>query len=142
MFKIKFILFLILSLFISCSKKQYSENPPNFIVIFTDDQGYGDLGCYGAKGFETPNIDAMAEDGMLFTDFYVSQAVCSASRASLMTGSYAERVGIQGALSPWAVSGLDPKTETIAKTLKRHGYTNAIFGKWHLLLGSIPMILA
>ena len=107
-------------------------NLPNIIIIFTDDQGYGDLGCYGAKGFETPNIDAMAEDGMLFTDFYVSQAVCSASRASLMTGSYAERVGIQGALSPWAVSGLDPKTETIAKTLKRHGYTNAIFGKWHL----------
>ena len=69
---------------------------------------------------------------MLFTDFYVSQAVCSASRASLMTGSYAERVGIQGALSPWAVNGLDPETETVAKLLKRHGYTNAIFGKWHL----------
>ena len=74
----------------------------------------------------------MAKDGILFTDFYVSQAVCSASRASLMTGSYAERVGIQGALSPWAVNGLDPETETVAKLLKRHGYTNAIFGKWHL----------
>jgi len=105
---------------------------PNIIIIFTDDQGYGDLGCYGAEGFETPNIDAMAKEGLLFTDFYVSQAVCSASRASLMTGSYAERVGIQGALSPWAVNGLDPKTETIAKLLKRHGYTNAVFGKWHL----------
>ena len=105
---------------------------PNIIIIFTDDQGYGDLGCYGAEGFETPNIDAMANEGLLFTDFYVSQAVCSASRASLMTGSYAERVGIQGALSPWAVNGLDPKTETIAKLLKRHGYTNAVFGKWHL----------
>ena len=102
---------------------------PNIIIIFTDDQGYGDLGCYGAEGFETPNIDSMAKEGMLFTDFYVSQAVCSASRASLMTGSYAERVGIQGALSPWAVNGLDPETETIAKLLKRHGYTNAIFGK-------------
>ena len=74
----------------------------------------------------------MAKEGMLFTDFYVSQAVCSASRASLMTGSYAERVGIQGALIPWAVIGLDPVTETIVKLLKRHGYTNAIFGKWHL----------
>ena len=106
--------------------------PPNIIIIFTDDQGYGDLGCYGAEGFETPNIDKMANEGILFTDFYVSQAVCSASRASLMTGSYAERVGIQGALSPWNVTGLDPSRETIAKLLRRRGYTNAIFGKWHL----------
>ena len=74
----------------------------------------------------------MAKEGILFTDFYVYQAVCSASKASLMTGSYAERVGIQGALSPWAVNGLDLETETIAKLLKRHEYTNAIFGKWHL----------
>ena len=115
--------------FYGCEQK---PSLPNIIIIFTDDQGYGDLGCYGAEGFETPNIDAMAEDGILFTDFYVSQAVCSASRASLMTGSYAERVGIQGALSPWNVNGLDPSRETIAKLLKRHGYTNAIFGKWHL----------
>jgi len=114
---------------LGCAK---TPSSPNIIIIFTDDQGYGDLGCYGAEGFETPNIDKMAEEGMLFTDFYVSQAVCSASRASLMTGSYAERVGIQGALSPWNVTGLDPSKETIAKILKRRGYTNAIFGKWHL----------
>ena len=105
---------------------------PNIILILTDDQGYGDLGCYGAEGFETPFIDSLAKEGILFTDFYVSQAVCSASRASLMTGSYSERVGIQGALSPWDVNGLDPNTETIAKLLKRHGYINGIFGKWHL----------
>tara|TARA_B100000424_G_scaffold217255_1_gene175370 strand:+ start:4255 stop:6111 length:1857 start_codon:yes stop_codon:yes gene_type:complete len=105
---------------------------PNVIIIFTDDQGYGDLGCYGANGFETPNIDKMAKDGIRFTDFYVSQAICSASRASLMTGSYSGRVGVQGAISPWNVNGLDPKIDTIAKLLKRHGYTNAIFGKWHL----------
>ncbi len=105
---------------------------PNIIIIFTDDQGYGDVGCYGAEGFVTPNIDSMAKEGILFTDFYVSQAVCSASRASLMTGSYAERVGVQGALSPWNVTGLDPDRVTIAKLLKRYGYTNAIFGKWHL----------
>ena len=119
----------LLLLFLGCAKK---STLPNIIIIFTDDQGYGDLGCYGAEGFETPNIDRMAEEGMLFTDFYVSQAICSASRASLMTGSYAERVGIQGALSPWNVTGLDPKKETIAKILKKRGYTNAIFGKWHL----------
>ena len=119
----------LLLFFLGCAEK---PSNPNIIIIFTDDQGYGDLGCYGAEGFETPNIDKMANEGMLFTDFYVSQAVCSASRASLMTGSYAERVGIQGALSPWNVTGLDPSRETIAKILKRRGYTNAIFGKWHL----------
>tara|TARA_B100000902_G_scaffold92480_1_gene95821 strand:+ start:4766 stop:6706 length:1941 start_codon:yes stop_codon:yes gene_type:complete len=126
---LKIFLCSVIFLFITCENR---DKTPNIIIIFTDDQGYGDLGCYGAQGFETPNIDSMAKDGMLFTDFYVSQAVCSASRASLMTGSYAERVGIQGALSPWAVNGLDPETETVAKLLKRHGYTNAIFGKWHL----------
>ena len=114
---------------IGCEKK---SDLPNIIIIFTDDQGYGDVGCYGAEGFVTPNIDSMAKEGILFTDFYVSQAVCSASRASLMTGSYAERVGVQGALSPWNVTGLDPNIETIAKLLKRHGYINGIFGKWHL----------
>ena len=113
----------------SCDQKNKS---PNIVIIFTDDQGYGDLGCYGATKFETPNIDSMAKEGLLFTDFYVSQAVCSASRASLMTGSYAERVGVQGALSPWAVDGLNPKIQTIAKLLKAHNYTTAIFGKWHL----------
>ena len=118
-----------LTLFCGCSTRQ---SKPNVIIIFTDDQGYGDLGCYGAKGFETPNIDKMAKDGIRFTDFYVSQAICSASRASLMTGSYSGRVGVQGAISPWNVNGLDPRIDTIAKLLKRHGYTNAVFGKWHL----------
>ena len=126
--KTSLLLFFIISIN-SCDKKNKS---PNIIIIFTDDQGYGDLGCYGATKFETPHIDSMAKEGLLFTDFYVSQAVCSASRASLMTGSYAERVGVQGALSPWEVGGLDPKIQTIAKLLKTHNYTNAIFGKWHL----------
>ena len=115
--------------FSGCSKE---KKQPNIIIILTDDQGYGDLGCYGAEGFDTPNIDKMAKEGILFTDFYVSQAVCSASRASLMTGSYSERVGVQGALSPWNMGGLDPRKETIAKLLKRNGYVNGIFGKWHL----------
>ena len=126
--KTSLLLFFIISIN-SCDKNNKS---PNIIIIFTDDQGYGDLGCYGATKFETPHIDSMAKEGLLFTDFYVSQAVCSASRASLMTGSYAERVGVQGALSPWEVGGLDPKIQTIAKLLKTHRYTNAIFGKWHL----------
>jgi arylsulfatase len=108
------------------------ERLPNVIIIFTDDQGYADVGCYGAEGFTTPNLDQMAEDGMRFTSFYVSQAVCSASRASLLTGCYAERVGIRGALMPWSENGLHPDEETIAELLKKNGYATAIFGKWHL----------
>ena len=126
----RYILITIYLIIIMGCEKQ--SDLPNIIIIFTDDQGYGDVGCYGAEGFVTPNIDSMAKEGILFTDFYVSQAVCSASRASLMTGSYAERVGVQGALSPRNVTGLDPDRVTIAKLLKRYGYTNAIFGKWHL----------
>ncbi|MBN1274440.1 MAG: sulfatase-like hydrolase/transferase [Candidatus Aminicenantes bacterium] len=112
-----------------CRRK---EKPPNIILIFTDDQGYADVGCFGAKGFSTPNLDRMAEEGKRFTQFYVSQAVCSASRASLLTGCYSERVGIQGALSPWSRTGLNTEEETIAKILKRKGYATACFGKWHL----------
>ena len=123
------LIFIFLLLSIGCENK---TDLPNIIIIFTDDQGYGDLGCYGAQGFVTPNIDSMAKEGILFTDFYVSQAVCSASRASMMTGAYAERIGVQGALSPWNVTGLDTSRETISKLLKNHGYTNAAFGKWHL----------
>ena len=121
--------FLVLLSITGCLKK---KNLPNIIIILTDDQGYGDLGCYGAEGFTTPNLDKMASEGILFTDFYVSQAVSSASTSTLMTGSYSERVGVQGALSPWNVNGLDPERETIAKMLKRNGYVNGIFGKWHL----------
>jgi arylsulfatase A-like enzyme len=108
------------------------ERLPNIVIIFTDDQGYADVGCYGAKGFATPNLDRMAEEGMRFTSFYVSQAVCSASRASLLTGCYAERVSIRGALMPWAENGLNPEEETIAELLKKKRYATAIFGKWHL----------
>jgi arylsulfatase len=102
------------------------------VIIFTDDQGYADVGCYGAKGFKTPNLDKMAKDGVRFSDFYVSQAVCSASRAALMTGCYSNRVSIFGALFPDDTEGLNPQEDTIADVLKRKGYTNGIFGKWHL----------
>ena len=105
---------------------------PNIVVILTDDQGYGDLGRYGAQGFTTPNIDQMATEGVTFTDFYVSEAVCSASRASLLTGCYAERVSIRGALMPSSTIGLSPGEETIATVLKKRGYATGIFGKWHL----------
>lgn len=105
---------------------------PNFVILFADDQGYGDLGCFGARGFETPNLDGMASEGMRFTSFYVSQAVCSASRASLLTGCYPNRVGIFGALGPASRVGLHPREETLAEVLKKRGYKAGIFGKWHL----------
>src|SRR5262249_31766534 len=76
------------------------RRPPNFVVVFTDDQGYGDLGCQGGKHVRTPNIDRLAREGTRFTDFYVAQAVCSASRTALLTGCYPNRVGILGALGP------------------------------------------
>jgi arylsulfatase len=108
------------------------ERPPNVVLVYMDDMGYADLGCYGAQGYETPAIDRLAAEGLKFTDFYVSQAVCSASRASLLTGCYAERVGIQGALGPKATIGLGPTEETIADLLRKRGYATACFGKWHL----------
>jgi arylsulfatase A-like enzyme len=109
-----------------------SSRLPNVVVIFTDDQGYADVGKYGAKGFTTPNLDRMASEGVMFTDFYVSEAVCSASRASLLTGCYSERVSIRGALMPWSTVGLNADEETIASMLKKKGYATAVFGKWHL----------
>ncbi len=127
------VLIALLSLF-GCGE-QATEHP-NIIIIFTDDQGYADLGCYGAEGFETPNIDRLADEGIRFTSFYVSEAVCSASRSSLLTGCYAQRVGIRGALSPFAMTGLNRDEETIASMLKNQGYSTCMVGKWHL--GSIP----
>jgi arylsulfatase A len=106
--------------------------PPNVVIIFADDLGYGDLGCYGAKGWATPNIDRLAKEGVRFTDFYVAQPVCSASRAALLTGCYPNRVGIQGALGPAATHGLAASETTLAEVLKAKGYATAAIGKWHL----------
>jgi len=125
------VIILLLFIFISGCNSD-TKKLPNIIIIFIDDQGYADLGCYGAQGFETPNIDKLASEGMKFTDFYVSEAVCSASRASLLTGCYAQRVSIRGALSALSFSGLHPEETTIASILKQKGYATAIYGKWHL----------
>ncbi len=115
------------------------ERPPNFVIIFCDDLGYADVGCYGAKGYATPNIDRMASEGMRFTSFCVPQAVCSASRAGLLTGCYPNRVGILGALGPKSKTGLHSSEVTIAEVLKPRGYASAIFGKWHM--GDDPSFL-
>lgn len=106
--------------------------PPNIVVVFADDLGYADVGCFGAKGYATPNIDRLAAEGIRFTDFYVAQAVCSASRTALLTGCYPNRVGILGALGPDSKIGIDDGEATIAEVLKRRGYATAAYGKWHL----------
>jgi arylsulfatase len=118
----------------SCSNPEQpiKEDLPNIVIIFTDDQGYGDLGSFGANGFETPNLDRMAAEGMRFTHFYVSQAVCSASRAALMTGCYSNRVSIFGALSNNSSNGIHENEVTLGELVKQKDYATAVFGKWHL----------
>tara|TARA_R110000744_G_scaffold71433_1_gene143969 strand:+ start:609 stop:2042 length:1434 start_codon:yes stop_codon:yes gene_type:complete len=133
--KINFLL--IVSLFIlHKTSGQNSESRqdllPNIILIFTDDQGYNDVGVFGAKDISTPNLDQMAKDGAKLTNFYAAQAVCSASRAAILTGSYPNRIGIHNALMPNSKKGLNPKETTLAEMLKNKGYATAIFGKWHL----------
>ncbi len=125
-------------LLLACSEDRQREvqndksDTPNIIIIFTDDQGYNDVGVFGAKGFETPNLDRMAREGVTFTNFYVPHAVCSASRASILTGCYANRVGIYGALDHTAEHGLNPNEVTFAELVKPLGYKTALIGKWHL----------
>jgi arylsulfatase A-like enzyme len=110
--------------------------PPNFIIVYADDMGYGDIGPFstnaGPTRPQTPNLDRMAAEGVRLTDFYVAQAVCSASRMALLTGAYPNRVGIQGALNHTAAYGINPSEMTIAEVLKQRGYATAIYGKWHL----------
>jgi arylsulfatase A-like enzyme len=108
------------------------KRPPNIILIYADDLGYADLGCFGAQKIKTPHLDRMAKEGVRFTSFYTAQAVCSASRAALMTGRYSNRVGILSALGPASKQGLAPGERTIADLLKALGYATAIIGKWHL----------
>ncbi len=127
--------FLLILFIISCTPKteeSATDQPPNFVLVFIDDMGYGDAGCYGATGYQTPNLDKMASEGMRFTNFYSAQPVCSASRAGILTGCYPNRVGISGALFPTDSVGINPEETTIAEMLKQKGYAAAVFGKWHL----------
>ena len=108
------------------------EALPNIVVIFIDDLGYGDIRPFADTPYPTPNLDRMAREGRRFTDFVASSAVCSASRAALMTGCYHVRVGIHGALGPRSKVGLNPDEMTLAELCKQKGYATACFGKWHL----------
>ncbi|UUO08845.1 sulfatase [Blastopirellula sp. J2-11] len=105
---------------------------PNIVIIFIDDMAYADIGPFGAKDYPTPHLDQLAQEGTVCTDFYVTQAVCSASRAGLLTGCYNIRVGIQGALGPQAKIGINSAETTLAEICKQKGYATACYGKWHL----------
>ena len=110
-----------------------TERPPNVIFILVDDQGYYDLGCYGATEVRTPHIDAMAAEGTRLTDYYAAAPICSPSRAGLLTGCYPRRVGnavwVHRADSP---SGIHPNELTLAELFQNNGYATACIGKWHL----------
>ena len=122
----------------SGAKSSGKKKKPNFIFIFADDLGYGDLACYGSTKNRTPHIDQMAGEGMRFTDFYVTSGVCTPSRSSLMTGCYPRRVSMhvdsndKWVLFPNAKKGLGPDEITVAEVLKKQGYATACIGKWHL----------
>ena len=114
---------------LSCEK---NNNKPNIVFILADDLGYGDLSSYGSETIETTNIDKLAEDGVKLTSYYAAQPVCSASRAAILTGAYANRIGIYNAFGPTSNSGINSNEYTLAEMLKDNGYETGIFGKWHL----------
>ena len=114
-----------------------AQRRPNIVFIYADDMGYGDIGCYGAKAIKTPNIDRMAAEGLRLTSFYSVSPICTPSRAALMTGRYAARMGIDqmrlaNVLFPTDKTGLPQSETTVARALKERGYATACIGKWHL----------
>ena len=112
-------------------KPIWKTDKPNIIILFTDDQGYGDVGVYGSE-IETPNLDKMAGEGTRFTNFYVTSASCTPSRASLLTGCYPQRIGLPNVVDETSTIGLSSAEFTIADCLKQNDYATGMFGKWHL----------
>jgi arylsulfatase A-like enzyme len=125
------LLILIGLLFIQSKSKPLSKTP-NIVLIFMDDMGYGDLSCYGASTYRTPNIDKLANEGIRFTNFLATQPICTASRTALMTGCYPNRVNLTAALMPYHKTGIHENEKTLAELLKEQSYATGIFGKWHL----------
>ena len=128
-------IFLIFSLFLLISCNSSNESPPNIILIMADDLGYGDIGCYGSELIQTSSIDKLAFEGMKFTDYHSNGAVCTPTRAALMTGNYQQRAGLEGVIyvqGETRQTGLSPEELTIAEIFRDAGYATGIMGKWHL----------
>ncbi len=119
----------------SCTAPERSASRPNIILIMADDLGYGGIGCYGNTEIQTPNLDALAAEGLRFTDFHANAPVCSPTRAALLTGRYQQRSGLEGVIyvrGETRQTGLDTSETTLAEVLKQEGYATGIMGKWHL----------
>ena len=123
----KKIFFSLLTIIVLQSSSPKKELSPNIILIFMDDMGYGDLSCYGAVNYRTPNIDKMASEGIRFTNFLAAQAVCSASRAALLTGCYPNRIGISGALMPNSKNGINSSEIILVHKLEEATGQNGVF---------------
>ncbi len=135
MMKIKYGILIILTfLSVTLIVAQEVSHLPNVVIIMADDLGYADLSCYGSEKINTPNIDRLAEEGVLFTDFHSNGSVCSPTRASLLTGKYQQRTGITGVVTAHQHRdvGLSLSEVTIAEQLKKAGYVTGMFGKWHV----------
>lgn len=133
LFSYYWILTIVASISLSCSPSPKSQ--PNIILIMADDLGYAGIGCFGNDSIQTPHLDALAKEGLRFTDFHSNGSVCTPTRAALLTGKYQQRVGLEGVIYVRGETrqvGLDTSTWTVAKALKAVGYRTGIMGKWHL----------
>ena len=125
-------LVLVLAFLMACdTAKEKPQQKPNIVIVFLDDSGYSDFSPFGQEKIETPNVSTLADEGIMFRNFYVPQAVCSASRAALMSGCYPGRTKVFGAHGPNG-HGLDPSFPTMGEVFQKAGYKTAIFGKWHI----------
>jgi arylsulfatase len=122
----------LLLVLLGVSALRADERPPNVVLIVADDLGYADLGCYGAKDIRTPHLDQLAADGTRFTNFCVAQAVCTASRAALLSGCYPNRIGMAGALNHTSTTGIHADETLLSELCQARGYATACYGKWHL----------
>jgi arylsulfatase A len=129
-------LFVFAAVAFAAAPARAAERPPNIVLLLADDVAYDDVGCYGSKLLRTPNIDRLADEGRRFTSYYAPSSVCTPTRAAIMTGCYAPRVGLPSVLYPQANIGLNPVEATIAELLQSRGYATACIGKWHL--GHLP----
>ena len=132
LFSDSYLLICLISIIFSSCNSVGEQKSPNIIFILTDDLGFEDLSSYGSKLINTPYLDKLANEGALLNSYYSTQAVCSASRASILTGSYPNRIGFSGALGPNSKKGINPNELLISEMLKINGYKTAIYGKWHL----------